>query len=82
MNETEQRRERECMKMRIDDLRRENERLQLSRDADAMEIERLRQQLRYQDARDGTIGAHYEGCWASGPRHYDCAVAEIERING
>ena len=43
MNETEQRRERECMQMRLDDQRRENERLRMNLDAAAMEETRLLQ---------------------------------------
>jgi hypothetical protein len=22
---------------------------------------------------------HYDGCWDSGPRHYECAVLEVKR---
>ena len=22
---------------------------------------------------------HYEGCWDSGPKHYECAVGQVER---
>ena len=48
MNETEQRRERECMKMRIDDLRCEVERLRMNLDACAMEEARLLQIIKRQ----------------------------------
>ena len=23
---------------------------------------------------------HYEGCWDSGPRHYECALLEVKRL--
>ena len=41
------------------------------------EIERLRAKLaRYEN--EGTT--HAEGCWAWGHKHYECALAEIERL--
>jgi hypothetical protein len=24
---------------------------------------------------------HYEGCWDSGPKHYECALLELDRTN-
>lgn len=26
------------------------------------------------------VGSHSPGCWANGPKHYECALAEIERL--
>lgn len=46
----------------------------------ADEIERLRQCLKYEENRSNRIGTHSEGCWGWGPRHYECAVREIERL--
>jgi hypothetical protein len=25
---------------------------------------------------------HYEGCYDSGPRHYECALLEVKRLRG
>lgn len=44
------------------------------------EIERLREQLRYQEHRDNRIGTHDPVCYAYGPSHYECALSEIERL--
>ena len=45
-----------------------------------VEIDRLKQQIRYQDQRDGRIGTHSPICYAFGPHHYECALRKIEEL--
>ena len=44
------------------------------------EIDRLKQQIKYQDQRDGRIGTHGPTCYTFGPSHYECALQKIEDL--
>ena len=62
------------------------QRLRSRMDADELEleaadeIERLRACLKYEEHRFATQSTHSEGCHSFGPRHYECALREIERL--
>ena len=47
---------------------------------ESAEIDRLKQQIRYQDQRDGRIGTHSPTCYSFGPHHYECALRKIEEL--
>ena len=40
----------------------------------------LKKHLTYQEHRHGRIGTHDPICYEYGPRHYECALREIERL--
>ena len=54
----------------IDFLNKENELLQ----------KEVKKHLTYQEHRYGRIGTHDPICYEYGPRHYECALREIERL--
>ena len=54
----------------IDFLNKENELLQ----------KEVKKHLTYQEHRHGRIGTHDPICYEYGPRHYECALREIERL--
>ena len=60
----------EMIKIEIDRLEKENELLQ----------KELKKHLIYQEHRHGRIGTHDPICYEYGPRHYECALREIERL--
>ena len=53
--------------------------LELQRSA-AAEIARLDACLQYEQHRAERIGTHSPGCWAWGPKHYECAVRHITEL--
>jgi hypothetical protein len=62
-----------------EELEQDNPYNQWMREA-AVEIDRLKQQIRYQDQRDGRIGTHGPTCYSFGPHHYECALRKIEEL--
>ncbi len=44
------------------------------------EVQRPNAALKYEEGRSDRIGTHGPGCWAWGPRHYECLVAELEKL--
>ena len=56
------------------------DKLAIAADGREREIERLRTCLKYQDDREAHIGTHGPGCYAWGPRHYECALGRLSEL--
>ena len=46
----------------------------------AQEIERMNGCLKFEQNYLSRVGTHAEGCYKWGPKHWDCAMQEIERL--
>ena len=61
----------------FDDAANEIERLQKENELLQKEVKK---HLTYQDHRHGRIGTHDPICYEYGPRHYECALREIDKL--
>lgn len=65
----------------LDDNYRPDDEGEWCADGDVEELESENESLRAKLARYENDGiTHAAGCWSSGPKHYECALAEIERL--